>query len=203
MAVREEVSKLVTTGFVREVQYPTWLANVVMVKKANGRWQMCTDYTDLNKACSKDPYPLPSIDRLVDGVLGYALLSFMDSYSGYNQIRMYPSDEEKTAFITEEGVFCYKIMPFGLKNVGATYQHLMDKIFEKTIGVNIVVYVDDMVIKSKKANRHCETLERVFKTLRDHQLKLNPEKCFFGVQVGKFLGFMLTERGIEANPDKC
>ncbi|RDX72750.1 hypothetical protein CR513_47719, partial [Mucuna pruriens] len=92
-----------------------------MVKKANGWWRMCTDYTDLNKACPKDPYPLPSIDRLVDGVSGYALLSFMDAYSGYNQIRMHPSDEEKTAFITEEGVFCYKVMPFGLKNARATY----------------------------------------------------------------------------------
>ncbi|RDY06409.1 Retrovirus-related Pol polyprotein, partial [Mucuna pruriens] len=201
--VREEVSKLVTAGFVREVQYPTWLANVVMVKKANGRWRMYTDYTDLNKACPKDPYPLPSIDQLVDGVSGYALLSFMDAYSGYNQIQMHPSDEEKTTFITEEGVFCYKVIPFGLKNARATYQRLMDKIFKKTIGVDIEVYVDDMVVKSEKANRHCETLERVFKTLRDHKLKLNPEKCSFEVQAGKFLGFMLTERGIEDNPDKC
>ncbi|RDX82660.1 hypothetical protein CR513_36526, partial [Mucuna pruriens] len=85
-AVREETNRLLTAGFIREVQYPAWLANVVMVKKPNGRWRMCTDYTDMNKACPKDPYPLPSIDRLVDGVSGYALLSFMDIYSGYNQI---------------------------------------------------------------------------------------------------------------------
>ncbi|RDX66812.1 hypothetical protein CR513_54381, partial [Mucuna pruriens] len=121
-AIKEEVEKLLAAGFVREVQYPTWLANMVMVKKANGRWRMCTDYTDLNKACPKDPYPLPSIDRLVDEVSGQALLSFMDAYSGYNQIRMHPDDEEKTAFITEAGAFCYKVMPFGLKNAGATYQ---------------------------------------------------------------------------------
>ncbi|RDX78623.1 hypothetical protein CR513_41075, partial [Mucuna pruriens] len=94
-AVKEEVGKLLTAGFVREVQYPTWLANVVMVKKANGRWRMCTDYTDLNKACLKDTYPLPSIDRLVDRVSGYALLSFMDAYSGYNQIRMHPLTKQK------------------------------------------------------------------------------------------------------------
>ncbi|RDX81062.1 hypothetical protein CR513_38298, partial [Mucuna pruriens] len=86
-AAKEETSRLLAASFIREVQYPTWLANVVMVKKPNGRWRMCTDYTDLNKACPKDPYPLPSIDRLVDGVSGYALLSFMDAYSGYNQIR--------------------------------------------------------------------------------------------------------------------
>ncbi|RDX68785.1 Retrovirus-related Pol polyprotein from transposon 17.6, partial [Mucuna pruriens] len=202
-AAREETNRLLTTGFIKGVQYLTWLANVVMVKKPNGRWRMCTDYTDLNKACPKDPYPLPSIDRLVDGVSGYALLSFMDAYFGYNQIRMHPQDEEKTAFITEVGAFCYKVMPFGLKNAGATYQRLMDKIFKEIIGVNIEVYVDDMVVKSIEAMRHCEVLGRVFDILRKHQLRLNPEKCSFGVHVGKFLGFMLTKRCIEANPDKC
>ncbi|RDX73894.1 Retrovirus-related Pol polyprotein, partial [Mucuna pruriens] len=202
-AAREETSRLLAAGFIREVQYPTWLANVVMVKKPNGRWRMCTDYTDLNKACPKDPYPLPSIDRLVDGVSGYALLSFMDAYSGYNQIRMHPQDEEKTAFITETGAFCYRVMPFGLKNAGATYQRLMDKIFKEILGVSIEVYVDDMVVKSTEAKKHCEALGRVFAILRKHQLRLNPEKCSFGVHAGKFLGFMLTERGIEANPEKC
>ncbi|RDY02358.1 Retrovirus-related Pol polyprotein from transposon 17.6, partial [Mucuna pruriens] len=126
----------------------------------------------------------------------------MDAYSCYNQIQMHPSDEEKTTFIIEEGVFCYKVMPFGLKNAGVTYQRLMDRVFEKTIRVDVEVYVDVMVVKSEKANKHCETLEHVFKTLKDHQLKLNPEKCSFRVQAGKFLGFMLTERGTEANPDK-
>ncbi|RDX83445.1 Retrovirus-related Pol polyprotein, partial [Mucuna pruriens] len=202
-AIKEEVEKLLAVGFVREVQYPTWLANVVMVRKANGRWRMCTDYTDLNKACLKDPYPLPSIDRLVDGVSGQALLSFMDAYSGYNQIRMHPDDEEKTAFITEAGAFCYKVMPFGLKNAGATYQRLMDTIFKEIIGKDMEVYVDNMVVKSSQTKTHFHTLERIFSILRKNQLKLNPEKCSFGVKAGKFLGFMLTERGIEANPDKC
>ncbi|RDY09048.1 hypothetical protein CR513_06651, partial [Mucuna pruriens] len=202
-AIKEEVRKLLAANFVKEVQYPTWLANVVMVKKANGRWRMCTDYIDLNKACPKDPYPLPSIDRLVDGVSGHALLSFMDAYSGYNQIRMNPADKEKTAFITEEGAFCYKVMPFGLKNAGATYQRLMDKVFQEIIGEDMEVYVDDMVVKSSKEEAHYHTLERVFTILRRNQLRLNPEKCSFEVRAGKFLGFMLTERGIEANPDKC
>ncbi|RDY14055.1 hypothetical protein CR513_00934, partial [Mucuna pruriens] len=92
-----------------------------MVRKPSGKWRMCIDYTDLNKACPKDPYPLPSIDRLVDSVAGFALLSFMETYSGYNQIRMHPQDEEKTTFITNDDAFCYKVMPFGLKNAGATY----------------------------------------------------------------------------------
>ncbi|RDX93637.1 hypothetical protein CR513_24077, partial [Mucuna pruriens] len=102
------------------------LANVVLVKKANGKWRMCTDYTDLNKACPKEPYPLPSIDRLVDEASSFALLSFMDAYSRYNQIKMHPQDETKTAFITDAWAYYYKVMPFRLKNAGPTYQHLMD-----------------------------------------------------------------------------
>ncbi|RDX78447.1 hypothetical protein CR513_41276, partial [Mucuna pruriens] len=133
-AIKEETDKLLKAGFIREVRYPEWLANVVMVRKANGRWRMCTDYTDLNKVCPKDPYPLPNIDRLLDNVSGYEFLSFMDAYLGYNQIRMYPGDEEKTAFITDGGAFCYRVIPFGLKNAGATYQRLMDKVFKEVIG---------------------------------------------------------------------
>ncbi|RDX68077.1 hypothetical protein CR513_52972, partial [Mucuna pruriens] len=202
-AIKEEIEKLLNAGFIREVRYPEWLANVVMVRKANGRWRMCTDYTDLNKVCPKDPYPLPNIDRLVDNVSGYEFLSFMDAYSGYNQIRMHLGDEEKTAFITDSGAFCYRVMPFGLKNAGATYQRLMDKVFKEVIGRDIELYVDDMVAKSKSGRSHCEALRRVFRILRRHQLRLNPEKCSFGVQAGRFLGYMLTERGIEANPEKC
>ncbi|RDX75708.1 Retrovirus-related Pol polyprotein from transposon 17.6, partial [Mucuna pruriens] len=202
-AIQGETSKLLKVRFIREVRYPEWLANVVMVRKANGKWRMCTDYTDLNKVCPKDPYPLPNIDRLVDSVSGFEFLSFMDVYSSYNKKKMHPDDEEKTACITDGGAFCYKVMSFGLKNVGATYQRLMDKIFKYVIGRDIEVYVDDMVAKSKGGESHCEALGRVFEVLRRHQLRLNPEKCSFGVQVGRFLGFMLTERGIEANPDKC
>ncbi|RDX90076.1 Retrovirus-related Pol polyprotein from transposon 17.6, partial [Mucuna pruriens] len=157
-AVREETRKLLSAGFVREVQYPTWLANIVMVRKSNGKWRMCTDYTDLNKACPKDSYPLPSIDRLVDNVAGFTFLSFMDAYSGYNQIRMHPQDEEKIAFITDEGAFCYKVMSFSLKNAGATYQCLMDKIFGGILGTDVEVYVDDMVAKSQGMGEHCEAL---------------------------------------------
>ncbi|RDX75844.1 hypothetical protein CR513_44234, partial [Mucuna pruriens] len=147
-AAKQEIRKLIAAGFVREVQYPTWLANVVMVRKANGKWRMCTDYTDLNKACPKDSYPLPGIDKLVDNVVGFTFLSFMDAYFGYNQIRMHPNDEEKTTFIIEEGAFCYQVMPFVLKNAGATYQHLMDKIFKEILGRDVEVYVDDMVARS-------------------------------------------------------
>ena len=125
----EEIRKLLEADFIREVYYPNWLANVVMVKKANEKWRMCINFTDLNRACPKDNYPLPRIDTLVDSTARHELLSFMDTFSGYNQIKMNEDDQERTSFVTSQGLFCYKVMPFGLKNAGATHQRLMNKIF--------------------------------------------------------------------------
>ena len=126
----------------------------------------------------------------------------MDAFSGYNQIKMDEADQEKTSFITSQGLFCYKVMPFGLKNAGATYQRLVNHMFRTQIGRNIEVYVDDMLVKSLDEERHLDDLQETFNTLRRHQMKLNPKKCAFGVSSGKFLGFMVSQRGIEANPDK-
>ncbi|XP_072060188.1 uncharacterized protein [Arachis hypogaea] len=140
----------------------------------------------------------------LDSQHGWRMSScFMDAYSGYNQIQMHPSDQNKTAFITEYENYCYKLMPFGLKNAGATYQRLMDKVFAKQISRNIEVYVDDMVAKTKIGNNHLHDLAEIFGQLRKYNMRLNPEKCAFGVHSGKFLGFLLTSRGIEANPEKC
>ena len=119
--IKEEVQKLTMAKFIREVYYPDWLANVVMVKKANGKWRMCVDLTDLYKACLKDRYSLPCIEQLVNLTTGHKLLSFMDAFSGYNQIRMDEVNQEKTSFITSQLLFCYKVMPFGLKYARATY----------------------------------------------------------------------------------
>ena len=125
----EEIRKLLEADFIREVYYPNWLANVVMVKKANEKWRMCINFTDLNRACPKDNYPLPWIDTLVDSTARHELLSFMDTFSSYNQIKMSEDNQERTSFVTSQGLFCYKVMPFGLKNAGATHQRLMNKIF--------------------------------------------------------------------------
>ena len=120
-AINEEVSKLFQAGAIREVEYPEWLANVVLVKKENGKWQLYIDFIDINRECPKDSFPLPRIDLIVDATTGHELLSFMDAFSGYNQIRMNPDDQEKTSFVTGQGTYCYRVMPFGLKNAGATY----------------------------------------------------------------------------------
>ena len=128
---------MLETDFIREVYYPNWLANVVMAKKASGKWRMCVDFTNLNKACPKDSYPLLWVDTLVDSTAQHQLLSFMDVFSGYNQIKMDEADQKKTLFVTSQGLFCYKVMLFGLKNAGATYQRLMNKMFAQQIRRNV------------------------------------------------------------------
>src|SRR5436189_2431045 len=119
-AIRDELTKLTAANFIREVYHPDWLANPVLVKKKNGKWRMCVDYTDLNKTCPKDPFGLPRIDQIVDSIAGCELLCFLDAYRGYHQVSLNESDYIKTAFITPFGAFCYITMPFGLKNISAT-----------------------------------------------------------------------------------
>ena len=115
---------------------------------------------------------------------------------------MDPDDQEKTLFVTGQGTYCYRVMPFGLKNVGATYQRLMNKIFQKQIGASMEVYLDDMLVKSTTAELHITHLSKAFQILREYNMKLNPAKCAFRVSFRKFLGFIVNNRGIEANPDK-
>ncbi|KAK0603543.1 hypothetical protein LWI29_006081 [Acer saccharum] len=199
-AIKEEVSKLLAARSIREVKYPEWVANVVLVKKKNNQWRMCVDFTDLNKACPNDSFPLPRIDQLVDATAGHETLSFMDAYSGYNQIKMHKPDEEKTAFTTDQGLYCYTVMPFGLKK--ATYQRLVNKMFARQIGRNMEVYVDDMLTKHITADRHTDDLRETFDVLVKYGMKLNPTKCVFGVPSGRFLGYQVHQRGIEVNPEK-
>ncbi|KAK5776033.1 hypothetical protein PVK06_043991 [Gossypium arboreum] len=163
---------------------------------------MCVDYRDLNRASPKDNFPLPHIDTLVDNTAKHSLFSFMDGFSGYNQIKMAPEDMEKTTFITMWGTFCYKVMPFGLKNAGATYQRAMVTLFHDMMHKEIEVYVDDMIAKSRGEEEHVVNLKKLFDRLRKFQLKLNQAKCMFGATSGKLLGFIVSERGIEVDPDK-
>jgi hypothetical protein len=187
-AIGEEIHKLMAAGFIKEVFHP--------------EWRMCVDYTGLNKACLKVPYPLPRIDQIVDSTAGCETLSFLDAYSGYHQIKMKESDQLVTSFITPFGMYCYTTMPFGLRNAGATYQGCMNHVFGEHIGRTVEAYVDDIVVKTKKASDLLFDLETTFKCLRAKGVKLNPEKCVFGVPRGMLLGFIVSERGIEANLEK-
>ncbi|XP_050217421.1 uncharacterized protein LOC126668258 [Mercurialis annua] len=166
IAIRDEVEKLLKAGFIRKVDYPEWLANVVLIKKSN------------------DSFPLPNIDQLVDATCGFAVYAFLDASQGYHQIPMNKYDEEKTAFTTDLGTYCYKKMPFD------------------QLGKNVEVYVDDIVVKSKGIEDHAGDLAETFEKLKSFNLKLNPEKCVFAVRSGKFLGHLISEKGIEANPEK-
>ena len=128
----------------------------------------------------------------MDSIAGHKLLTFMDTFSRYNQIKMAEEDQEKIAFITSQGLYCYKVMPFELKNAGATYQRLVNKMFNRQIGRNMEVYVDDILVKSKEELAHLDDLRETFATLKQYQMKLNPSKCVFGVASSKFLGFMVA-----------
>jgi hypothetical protein len=172
---RSEVKRLLSAGVIREVTYPEWLANTVMVKKANGKWRMCIDFTDLNKACPKDEFPLSRIDTLVDAAASSELMSLLDCYSGYHQIWMKKEDEPKTSFIIHSGTYCY---------------------------LRMLAYVDDIIVKSTKQENHIADLQETFANFRQAGLKLNLEKCVFGVKKGKFLGCLVSTKGIEANPNK-
>ena len=153
------------------------------------------DFINLNEACLKDSFPVPRIDQMVDATAGHELLCFMDAYSRYNQILMFPQDEEHTAFITDRGLYCYRVMLFGLKNAGATYQRLVNKI-------SMEVYINDMLVKSAAAPDHVTNLDQTFSIFRQTNMMLNPSKCTFAVRAGMFLGFMVSQRGIETNPEK-
>nr|GLL42125.1 uncharacterized protein LOC109150426 [Ipomoea trifida] len=180
-SIEEEVNKLIKTGFIREIKYPTWISSIVPVRNKNSQIRVCVDFRDLSVACLKDDFPLPITELMTDAVTRHEIMSFMDGSSGYNQIRMAPEDEELKAFRMPKDIYCYKVMPFGLKNAGATYQRAMQTIFDDMLHKMVECYVDDLVVKSKRRTDHLGHLRKVFERLQKFQLKMNPLKCAFGV----------------------
>ena len=157
----------------------------MVVPKKDGKWRVYVDFTNLNYAYPKDSFPLPQIDQIVDATAGHEMISFLGAFSGYHQIPMFHLDEEKTTFVTPYRLYYYKVMSFGLKNVGATYQRLMIKIFKPLIGRTVEVYFDDIVVKNETRVEHMQHL------MWAYNMKLNLAKCAFGVSAKKILGFMV------------
>ena len=145
---------------------------------------------------------MPRIDQLVDAIVSHPWMSFLDAFQGYHKIPLALDNQEMTAFVTHIGNYHYKVMLFGLKNVGATYQRMMTRIFEPQLGENIEIYIDEMVVKSKAESEHINDLGNIFEILRKHKLRLNASKCSFGVGSGKLLGYMVTHHEIEVNLDQ-
>ncbi|GKV33401.1 hypothetical protein SLEP1_g41920 [Rubroshorea leprosula] len=205
LKVKEEVERLHKVGFIRTARYSKWLSNMVPIVKKNGKLRVCIDFRNLNLATPKDEYPMPVADLLVDGVARHRILSFMDGHSGYNQIFIAEEDISKTAFRCPGNIGTYEwvVMPFGLKNAGATYQQAMNAIFHDMIGRFMEIYIDDVVVKSMEDEEHLEHLRKAFERMRQHGLKMNPLKCAFGVTAGNFLGFLVHERGLEMDKNKA
>ena len=194
LKIKEEMKKQLDAGFLEVSKYPQWVANIVLVPKKDGKVRMYVDYQDLKRASPKDNFPLPHIDTLVDNTAKHSLFSFMDGFSGYNQIKMASKDMEKTTFLTMWGIFCYKVMPFGLKNAESTYQRAMVTLFHDMMHKEIEVYVDDMIAKSQGEDDHVINLKKLFERLRKFQLKLNPAKCTFGTTSEKLLRFVVSKK---------
>jgi hypothetical protein len=174
----------------------------VMVQKKSGKWRMCIEFTSLNKACPKDNFPLSRIDKIVDSAAGCEVMPLLDCFSGYHQIYMKEEDKASTSFITPFGTYCFIRMPEGLKNAESTFSRLTKTVLEGQVGRNIFTYVDDIVVASRSKEDHLANLAETFANMRDARLRLNPEKCVFGVRQGKILGYLVSHRGIKANPTK-
>jgi hypothetical protein len=197
--VKKEIEKMLEAGFIRPGKYAEWISSIVPVQKKDGRWWVCVEFRDLNRATPKDEYPMLVAETLINAATGNKILSYMDGNAGYNQIFMDPEDIHKTAFRVPGamGLFEYMVMTFGLKNAGATYQRAMNYIYHDLISKLVEIYIDDVVVKSTSTAGHLEDLRQVFEWTRRFRLKMNLKKCAFSVSASQFLGFLVHERGIE------
>jgi hypothetical protein len=203
--VKEEINRLLDAKFIRPCRYADWISNIVPVEnKGRKKLRVCIDFRDLNKATPKDEYHMPIADFLVNSASGHRILSFLDGNAGYSQIFMAEEDISETAFICPGfvGLFEWIVMTFGLKNAGATYQTAMNLIFHDLLGIIVEVYIDDIVVKSSSLNSHLADLRLAFEKMRQYGLKTNPLNCAFGVSAGKFLGFIVHEKGVEIDHQK-
>jgi hypothetical protein len=194
-AIKAEVEKFLKAGFIYPIHLTQWVSNPVPVDKKQGTIRVCTDFHDLNKACPKDNYPTPFIDQIIDECTGCEAFSFVDGFSGYNQIQIKPEDQHKTTFICPWGTFAYRKMPFGLKNAAATFQWAMSFVFHDLQHI-VKAYLDDLASRSHKRKDHPTHLRLIFERCRYFQIHLNPNKCSFCITLGRLLGFIISTMGI-------
>ena len=190
--VKEEIDRLLRVGFIYPIEKATWLSPIVIVPKKNMKIRVCVDYQRLNAATIPDPFPLPFIDSLLDEVVGKEMYTFLDGFSGYNQVKMDLEDRDKTTFITEWGVFVATVMMFGLKNAPTTFQRMVQEIFYDYLMDFMKVFVDDFSVAEERA-KHLFHLRLCLQRCRDTRLKLNPTKCAFAIRSGILLGHIVSK----------
>lgn len=190
--IYKKVQKLLSARIIFLVTHSMWVANLVLVRKKNGEIRLCVDFYNLNRALEKDNYPVLLLDEVLQIVNDSQMMSFLDGYSGYNQVMVQYEDHHKMAFTTKWGTFVYRRIPFGLINASTTFQRAMDITFKDLIGKCIIIYMDDLTIFSKRRGDYVSDLCKVFQRCREFGVSLNPKKCIFGVTEGKLLGHIIS-----------
>lgn len=200
--IKSELNKLLKAKIIFPIRHSKWVSNMVPVKKKSHDIRICIDFRNLNRACQKDNFPLPNMEKILQSVVGSELMSFLDGFLGYNQILVHPDDRLKRTFRTKWGTYAYQKMPFGLINVGATFQHSMDIGFKGLINKSVVIYLDDIIVYSKNRNNHLNDLKHIFERCKKYGISLNPKRYNFYVPEGKLLGFIVSKKGIYIDPDR-
>jgi hypothetical protein len=200
--VQQELQKMLEAGIIAPTRHSSWCSNLVVARKKNGKIRICIDFRNLNIACTKDHYPLPKMETLLQRVTRSGMISMLDGFSGYNQIRLKAEDRHKTTFTTPWGTFEYLRMPFGLSNAGATFQRAMDYAFRGLIGKLIEIYQNDLTVFSKDGKTHINHLRQVLDRCREFGISLNPTKSVFGVTEGKLLGHIISKEGVKLDPER-
>jgi hypothetical protein len=200
--IEKEIKKMYDAKIIVPLRFSKWVSNLFPSKKKTGEIRLCIDFRNLNKVSLKDNYPLPKMDHILQKVVGASRISLLDGFSGYNQVLVHPEDQEKITFTTPWGTFMYVKMPFGLRNVGATFQREMDIAFVDELGRFIVIYLDDVSVYSKSDEEHLQHLRRVFEKCRKFGISLNPKKILFGLEEGKLLGHIISKDIIKIDPSR-
>jgi hypothetical protein len=198
--IEREIKKLLDAKIIIPLRYSQSIANLVIMRKKNGEIRLCVEFRNLNKCSKKDNYPLPKMEHLLQRISGATVMYFLDGLSGYNQIFVHPDDQEKTAFTTPWDTFMYTKMPFGLMNVGATFQRAMDIAFVGEKDKFVLIYLDDITVYSNSHEEHLKHLKRVFRKCRQFRISLNPKKSHFSLKKGKLLGHIVSAEGVKIDP---